>query len=106
MRPTQIQFEEEGGQHIKLTSEHRIVDIQRQGTIPVIEHNNLPEVEPPRNINKAAQIIRPRIQQYMYTSFDAFIQANMHLVVVDDQMQPHPFQWILVDIPPERERGI
>ena len=28
----------------------------------------------------------------------------MYLVVVDDQMQPHPFQWILVDIPPERER--
>ena len=28
----------------------------------------------------------------------------MHLVVVDDQMQQHAFQWILKDFPPERER--
>ena len=102
-RSTQIQFEEEEGQHTELPSEHRIVDVQRQGTILVIEHNNLPEVEPPQNINEAAQIIRPQIQQYRYTTFEAFVQANMHLVVVDDQMQQHTFQWILTDFPPERE---
>ena len=27
----------------------------------------------------------------------------MYLVVVDDQMQQHTFQWILTDFPPERE---
>ena len=89
-----------------IPSEHRIVDAQHRDSILIVEHNNLPEVEPLQNINEAAQIIKPRIQQFTYAAFEAFVQANMHLVVVDDQMQPHPFQWILVDIPPERERGI
>ncbi len=64
---------------------------------------NLPEVEQLQNINEAAQIIRPRIQQYTYTAFEAFVQANMHLAVVDDQMQQHTFQRILIDFPWERE---
>ena len=42
-RSTQIQFEEEAGQHTKLPSEHRIVNDQHQGTILVVEHNNLPQ---------------------------------------------------------------
>ena len=33
----------------------------------------------------------------------ALIQTNMHLVVADDQMQQHTFQWILKDFQPERE---
>ena len=39
----------------------------------------------------------------MYTAFEAFSQAKMHLVVVDDQMQQRAFQQILTDFPPERE---
>ena len=94
------------GQHTELLSEHRIVDIQRRGTVLVAEHNNLPEVETPQNINninEEAQIIRPRIQQYAYAAFEAFVQTNMHLVVADYQMQQHTFQQILTDFSPERE---
>ena len=90
------------GQHTELPSEHRIADIQRRGSILIAEHNNLPEVETPQNINEEAQIIRPRMQQYIYAAFEAFVQTNMHLVVADDQMQQHTFQWILKNFPPER----
>ena len=102
-RSTQIHFEEAGGQHIELPSEYKIVDVQRSGTVLGTEHNNLPEVETPHNINEEAQIIRLRIQQYTYAAFEAFVQTNIHLVVADDQMQQHTFQQILTDFPPERE---
>ena len=39
-RSTRIHFEGLGGQHIELPREHRIVDVQRCGTILVAEHNN------------------------------------------------------------------
>ena len=100
-RSTRIHFEELGGQHIELPREHRIVDVQRRGTTLVAEHNNLPEVETPQSINEEAQIIRPRIQQYTFAAFVAFVNANMHLVVADDQMQQHTFQQLLKDFPPE-----
>ena len=100
---TQIQFEEVGGQHTELPSEHRIVEVQHCGTILAAEHNNLPEVETLQNINEEAQIIRPRIQQYTYAASEAFIQTNMHIVASDDQMQQHTFQRILTDFSPERE---
>ena len=95
-----------GGQHIKLPREHRIVDVQRRGTTLVTEHNNLPEVETLQSINEEAQIIRPRIQQYRFAAFEAFLHRNMHLVVADDQMQQHAFQRLLTDFPPERERDL
>ena len=80
-----------------------MVEVQRRRTILVAEHTNLPEVETPQSINKEAQIIRPRMQQYTFAAFEAFISANMHLVVANDQMQQHTFQRILTDLPPERE---
>ena len=92
-----------GGQPIELPREHRIVDVQRRGTILVAEHDNLPEVETPQSINEEAQTIRPRIQQYIFSAFEAFVHTNMHLVVTDDQMQHHVFQQILKDFSPERE---
>ena len=90
-----------GGQHTEHPNEHRIVNVQRCGTILVAEHN---PVETPQNVNKEAQIIRPRIQQYTYAAFEAFVQTNMHLVIADDQMQQYTFQQMLKDFPPERER--
>ena len=103
-RQPRFTLKRRGGQHTELPSVHRIADVQRHGTILVAEHNNLPEVETPQNINKEAQIIRPRIQQYTYASFEALVQTNIHLVVADDQMQQHTFQRILKDFSPERER--
>ena len=46
-RSTQNRFEE-------VPSEHRTVDVQHRGTILIAEHNNLPEVETPQNINEEA----------------------------------------------------
>ena len=102
-KSTRIHFEELRGQHIELPSEHRIVGIQRRRTILVAEHNNLLEVETPQSINEEAQIIRLRIQQYTYAAFVAFVNAIMHLMVADDQMQQHTFQRLLTDFPPESE---
>ena len=101
-RSTRIHFEGLGGQHIELPREHRIVNIQRCGTILVAEHNNLWEVKPPQSINEEAQIIRPRIQQYTFAAFEASVHTNMHLVVADGQMQQHAFQRLLTDFPLER----
>ena len=66
------------------TNSPRLYKSIRTSTILVAEHNNLPKVETSQNINKEAQIIRPRIQQYTYAAFEAFVQTNMHLVVADD----------------------
>ena len=68
-----------GGRHTEIPSEHRIVNVQHRGTILVAEHNNLPEVETPQNINEEAQIIWPRIHQYTYAAFEAFVQKNMQM---------------------------
>ena len=96
-------FEELGGQHIELPREHRIVDVQRRGTTLVAEHNNLPEVKPPQSSNDEVLIIRLRLQQYTFEAFVAFMNANMHLVVSDEQIQQHTFQRLLADFPPESE---
>ena len=48
-------------------------------------------------------IIRPRIQQYTLEAFVTFVNANMHLVVADEQIQQHTFQQLLADFPPESE---
>ena len=77
-----------------------------RGTILVAEQNHLPEVETPQSINEEAQIIRPIIQQYTFAAFATFVNANMHLVVADEQMQQHTFQRLLTDFPPERERDL
>ena len=105
-RSTRIHFEGLGGQPIELPREHRIVDVQRRGTILIAEHNNLSEVETTQSINEEAQIIRPRIQQYTFAAFEAFVHTNMHLVVAEDQMQQRTFQRLLTDLPPERERDL
>ena len=76
-----------GGQHIELPSEHKIVDVQRRGTILVAQHNNLMEAEPPQSINKETRIIRPRLQQHTFDAFRTFVIANMHLEVADEQKQ-------------------
>ena len=78
-RSTRIHFEElGGGKHIELPREHRIVDVQHHRTILVAEHNNLLEVETPKSINEE--------EQYTFAAFEAFISANMHLVVANTQM--------------------
>ena len=102
-RSTRIHVDELGGQHIELPSEHKVVNFQRCRTILVAEHNNLPEVETPQSINEETLIVRPRIQQYTFAAFVALVNANMHLVVADDQMQRHTFQRLLTDFPPESE---
>ena len=79
-------YDELGGQQVKLPSEHKIVDVQRPGTTLVAEHNNLPEDEPPQNINKTMIIIKPSIHQYSFDAFLNFVNANIHLVVADEQM--------------------
>ena len=75
-----------GGQHIELPREHKIVDVQCRGTTLVAEHNNLLEVKPPQSINEEMIIIRPSIHQYSFDAFLNFVNANIHLVVADEQM--------------------